>query len=178
MLIYFSGLGLGYMFLEIVFIHQFILYFGNAIYATAATISIMMLFSGLGSYYSEKWIKSNYRWFIVLLLISVLVIVLQFGSLNFLTQTIGFPFWQKLAITFILLAPVSFLMGMPFPAGIKRLCVDDRSLAWAWGINVYFSVISVPLASILAIELGYNWVFMLVSLFYLLALAAVKIVKR
>ncbi|MCF8363677.1 MAG: hypothetical protein K9G70_13750 [Prolixibacteraceae bacterium] len=173
-LVYFSSLGLGYMFLEIVFIHQFILYFGNAIYATAATISMMMMFSGLGSYYSERWLKNNNRWMIVLLTISILVMLLQFGSMNLLKQTIGFSIWIKLPIALSLLAPVSFAMGMPFPTGIKRLCHDDGSLAWAWGINGYFSVISVPLASILAVEMGYNWVFVLVSFFYLLALLSLK----
>jgi hypothetical protein len=175
MLVYFSGLGLGYMFLEIVFIHQFILYFGNAIYATAATISMMMLFSGLGSYYSERWLKNNIRWMILLLAICILVVLLQFGSMDLLKQTIGFTIWLKLPIALLLLAPVAFVMGMPFPTGIRRLCHDDGSLAWAWGINGYFSVISVPLASILAVEMGYSWVFMLVSFFYLLALAALKI---
>ncbi len=74
----------------------------------------------------------------------------------------------------MILAPVSFLLGMPFPTGISHLTKSDGSVAWAWGINGYLSVISVPLATIIAVEAGYKWVFILAGTAYLFALFSVK----
>jgi hypothetical protein len=50
-------------------------------------------------------------------------------------------------------------MGMPFPLGLRLLSERNESqVPWAWGINGLFSVISVVLATIIAIELGFVWV--------------------
>ncbi|MFW5663482.1 MAG: hypothetical protein ACOCYD_00430, partial [bacterium] len=51
-LVYFGALGLGYMFVEMIFIQRFVLYFGHPMYAIAAVISTMMIASGAGSYFS------------------------------------------------------------------------------------------------------------------------------
>ena len=53
-LVYFSGIGMGFMFVEIVLIQRFILYFGHPVYSVAAVISGMLLLSGLGSWLSSR----------------------------------------------------------------------------------------------------------------------------
>ncbi|HBY17694.1 MAG TPA: hypothetical protein DEH00_00810, partial [Candidatus Marinimicrobia bacterium] len=53
-LFYFSGLGLAFMFVEIVLIQRFILFFGNPLYAASAVISGILIFSGAGSYFSTR----------------------------------------------------------------------------------------------------------------------------
>ena len=172
---YFSSIGLGYMFIEIVFIHWFVLYFGNAIYATATVISIMLLFSGIGSYYSQQLITKHRYWLFILGAITVLLILTQLFSFTFIRETIGFDIAQKIGISLLILAPISFLMGIPFPIGISRLTSgSDKALPWAWGINGYFSVISVPLASIISVETGFRWVFMIAAFGYLIALISAK----
>ena len=173
-ILYFSGLGLGFMFLEIVFIHQFILYFGNAIYATAAVISTMLLFSGTGSFFSKRIVKTHRHWLIVMGSVIILIILLQLFSLTLLQHTIGLSLILKICFSLLILAPVSFLLGIPFPTGISHLTKSDGSVAWAWGINGYLSVISVPLATIIAVEAGYMWVFILAGMAYFFALLSVK----
>jgi len=173
-ILYFSGLGLGFMFLEIVFIHQFVLYFGNAIYATAAVISTMLLFSGTGSFFSKRIVKTHQHWLIVMGSVIILIILLLLFSLPLLQHTIGLSLILKICFSLLILAPVSFLLGIPFPTGISHLTKSDGSVAWAWGINGYLSVISVPLATIIAVEAGYMWVFMLAGMAYFFALLSVK----
>jgi len=176
---YFSCIGLGYMFIEIVFIHWFILYFGNAIYATAAVISIMLLFSGIGSYYSQQLITKHRFWLFVLGAITVLLILSQLFSFTIIHETIGFVTAQKIGISLLILAPISFFMGIPFPIGISRLTNEsDNAIPWAWGINGYFSVISVPLATIISVEAGFKVVFMLAAFVYLIALVSIKGLKH
>ena len=96
-------------------------------------------------------------------------------SFALISGTIGFVIEQKMGISLLILAPISFLMGIPFPIGISLLTSgSDKDLPWAWGINGYFSVISVPLATIISIEAGFSWVFMLAALVYFIALISAK----
>ncbi|MCW9050351.1 MAG: class I SAM-dependent methyltransferase, partial [Deltaproteobacteria bacterium] len=53
-LLYFGGLGCGFMLVEISLIHSFTLYLGHPVYAAAAIISIVLLLSGIGSYLSTR----------------------------------------------------------------------------------------------------------------------------
>lgn len=46
-ILYFSGIGLGYMFVEMVLIQRFILYFGNPVYAASAVITLLLVFPEL-----------------------------------------------------------------------------------------------------------------------------------
>ena len=63
-------------------------------------------------------------------------------------------------------------MGMPFPLGLRLLSErNDSQVPWAWGINSLFSVISVVLATIIAIELGFVWVMIFASAAYGLSLS-------
>ena len=62
-------------------------------------------------------------------------------------------------------------MGMPFPLGLRLLSEHNESqVPWAWGINGLFSVISVVLATIIAIELGFVWVMIFAATAYSLSL--------
>ena len=58
-ILYFSGIGLGYMFVEMVFIQRFMLYFGNPVYAASAVITSLLIFSGLGSYHSNYFTQTR-----------------------------------------------------------------------------------------------------------------------
>ena len=76
----------------------------------------------------------------------------------------------KICITILFLMPLGFFMGFPFPQGLIRIKEKDTTrVAWAWGINGFFSVISTILATIIAILLGFKFVFLIASLCYLAA---------
>ncbi len=169
-LIYFGAIGSGYMFVEIIFIQRFILYFGNIIYASAAVVSSMLICSGVGSYLSSK-IKGSKRNLIVLCgLIFAVLVLYKFLLTPVLQSTIGFEFFLKVVIAFSLIAVPSFLMGMPFPIGLKIISTGNKSLvAWAWGINGCLSVASSILVVIVAVEFGFAMVMFIAALSYLTA---------
>ena len=53
----------------------------------------------------------------------------------------------KVMVSTVLIAPLAFLMGMPFPLGLKRVARHSAGLIpWAWGINGCASVLSAILA--------------------------------
>jgi len=158
-LLYFSGLGLGYMFIEIILIQRFTLYFGNVIYAAALVVCLMLVSSGFGSLVSQKITPKQYRIFLIVSIIIISFIVYAIFLSGWLRTTIGFSLTAKIILSFIWIAPPAFFMGMPFPLGLKLLSTSNESLVpWAWGINGVFSVVSVVLATIIAVELGFVWV--------------------
>ena len=179
---YFSGIGLGYMFVEIVFIQRFILYFGSPIYAAAAVISSMLICSGIGSYMSSR-IRANGRSPLPLFVLGFIIVLLFLYAIILtpvLQKTIALPFEAKLFLAFIFIAPPTFFMGMPFPVGISSLAApstrghsgksNEKKVPWAWGINGCVSVISTALATIIAVEIGFVWVVVFASLAYCLPL--------
>jgi hypothetical protein len=170
---YFGGLGLGYMFVEIVMIHRFSVYVGDPVRAAATAITVLLIGSGLGSLLSSRirvrreTLAASAAVVSVLLAASALVVPLV------TTGTIGWPVWAKVAVGSGLLAPVAFCMGFPFPLGLRFIEVRGASYtAWAWGINGCVSVVSTVLATICAVEFGLTAVMIGASLAYLLVVAA------
>lgn len=170
-LLYFSGLGLGYMFIEIIFIQQFTLYFGNVVYAAAAVVSLMLISSGVGSFISQRYSAINKN----IAVVSGIIILLITFHLIFLSPllkfTIGLSLGLKIFFSAVLIVPVAFSMGFPFPLGLRLVSQNNiNHVPWAWGINGSVSVISVVLATIIAVELGFVWVMIFAVGAYSLAL--------
>ena len=158
-LLYFSGLGLGYMLIEIILIQRFTLYFGNVIYAAALVVCLMLVSSGFGSLVSQKITPKPYRIFLIVSFIIISFIIYALFLSGWLRTTIGFSLTAKIILSFIWIAPPAFFMGMPFPLGLKMLLFSNEyQIPWAWGINGVFSVVSAVLAIIIAVELGFVWV--------------------
>ena len=174
--LYFSGIGLGYMFTEIIFIQRFILYFGNPVYSAAVVITALLIFSGLGSYYS-RYISFNRKWLLGIFGFIVCMLLLYSFALTAVLQlTVHLNFWLKLLIVFLLVAPLAFCMGIPFPSGLSDLSkLNKDAIPWAWGINGCVSVISTALATLIGIEMGFIWVLLLTTVAYCLPLERFKV---
>jgi spermidine synthase len=174
-LLYFSGLGIGYMFIEIIFIQKFSLYFGNVIYSAAAVVSLMLISSGIGSLVSQKISANPNRIIGIIFLIVAALIVYTIFLSSLLNTTIVFSLTTKIIFTMFLIAFPAFFMGMPFPLGLRLLASKNESagggqVPWAWGINGLLSVISAVLATIIAIELGFVWVMVFAAGAYCISL--------
>ncbi len=175
-LVYFAAIGVGYMFVEMVFIRQYTVYFGDPLYAASAVLSAMLFFSGAGAFVSRKVVFENRRFGILMLFITGLLVILAAGLTPLLNSTAGFPLWLKLLLSFVITGPLSFLMGMMFPSGIRALSLQkkDDLIPWAWGVNGAFSVISTVLATILAVEFGFSIVMLVGAVAYFTAGQAVR----
>lgn len=171
-LIYFGGLGSGFMLIEIILIQKFILFLTHPIYSISLVITSLLLFSGVGSYYSKIFIK-NIRKKLQFILILIIITAAGYsilipGMFNYLVHL---PVIVKYLISFFIVAPIAFLMGMPFPIGMSLLARHSSNLIpWAWGINGYLSVASAVVAPLLAMEFGFQGVIMLAAMMYTAAL--------
>jgi hypothetical protein len=134
---------------------------------------LMLLASGMGSYASTQiktlWTKPS----AVLSGIILLLLLESVFLTPLLLKTIGMPPVSKILMALLILFPAAFLMGIPFPAGIRMLTEGSESdIPWAWGVNGCFSVISTALATIIAVEAGFTAVMLCAALAYGLTLAA------
>jgi hypothetical protein len=171
-LLYFGGLGTGFMFLEIILIQRFILYFDNPVFAATAVISFMLICSGLGSYFSGK-IKMEKGILISTSAIVVMTIIYIAGLTPLLKLTSDLSVSAKILFAFILIAPIAFTAGIPFPLGMKKLSTSSElMLPWAYGINGCFSVVATVLATIISVEIGFIGVMFLAAGFYFISFAS------
>ncbi len=172
-LLYFSGIGIGFMFVEIVMIQRFILFLGNPVYSVAAVICFMLVASGIGSWYSSRLKTRLYSIQRITFLIFVIIAVYAFGLPAILNTGMRFSLGIKILYVLILIGIPSFFMGMPFPLGLKYLSENNaKAVPWAWGINGCLSVISASLATIFAIEAGFSIITFLGAAAYLVTMAS------
>ncbi len=151
-LLFFACLGIGYLFVEIPLIQRFVLFLDRPVYAFALVLFTLLLASGVGSALS---MRLSLR---VALLLLVLVVLVYPVLLPFVFEAfLGSAFATRIVISFFMLAPMGFLMGIPFPRGLATL---DRKAAGlvplAWGLNGCASVISAILATIVALSAGFS----------------------
>lgn len=178
---YFSALGLAFLFVEIAFIQKFILYLGHPVYAASLTVASFMLFAGLGSGFSGRFSpaaregKGGVPVRLFPFAAGVTLLAYYFFLPTVIDRTLGVPVPVKVPLAVALIAPPAFLMGMPFPMGLKRLARGSPGgIPWAWGINGFASVVSALAANLAAIHLGISAVIGLGAGLYLLAAAAAR----
>jgi len=174
---YFVCLGAGYIMIQVALIQKFILLLGHPTYALTVIIFSMLVSSGIGSFYSRRLIPkaslSPLSW--VLLSIAVLVAALAFAAAPIGEYGVGLPLPVKVLITMLLIAPVGFLMGMPFPTGLTRLeSRYPRAVRWAWALNAASSVMGSAGAIFLAIYLGLRTTLLIGGTLYLVALLVAR----
>jgi len=160
--LYFALLGLGYLFVEIPLMQRFILFLGHPVYAFATTLFALLLFSGLGSMAGPRLSLLK-----MLIFLSVAILLYPLLLPHLFQLLLGQGFALRLLASVVSLAPLGFLMGIPFPGGIAlldRLAPD--LIPWAWGINGCLSVLASILSTVLAISFGFSWVLVGASLAY------------
>lgn len=173
-LFYFVAIGLGYILVEITFIQRFVLFLGHPTYALTVVVFLMLLSSGVGSVVSRRWIANPELVWRPLLIIACVLTVYVWILPSILSHLVGIPFPAKLAVSTLLLAPLGFAMGMPFPAGLRALAANRSkhgdSIEWAWAMNAASSVLGSVLAIVVAIQFGLNVTLICGAAAYLLAL--------
>jgi hypothetical protein len=161
-LFYFVAVGLGYILVEIAFIQRFVLFLGHPTYALTVVVFLLLLASGAGSLASRRWLNQSGRSLLPLALIAALISLYVFILPEILNALVGMAFAAKLAVSAVLLAPLGFVMGMPFPTGLRALAnsqtgdAKDNSVEWAWAMNAGSSVLGSVLAMVIAIQWGLN----------------------
>jgi SAM-dependent methyltransferase len=169
--VYFFLLGIAYLLIEIPLMQRLILFLGHPIYSLTVVLFALLIASGIGSLISERLINSAVAKYLWIILFVVLGIV-SFFLTPFLRSQIGLPTTARVIISVLIIFPVGFLMGIPFPSGLRAAGQIHPSLVpWAWALNGAGSVVAPVIAMIVAIAGGFTLAQLLGTTAYLLAFA-------
>lgn len=171
---YYALLGLGFILIEIPMLQKMSLYLGNPTYALVVILFSLLLFSGVGSFWSQRVqverIVPNLRAGLVVLIALILLYALALPAV--LNATQGLRIELRALVVVLLLMPAGLLMGRPFPLGLRHVeAIGAGSMMpWLWAANGTLSVVGSVLATLLAIQVGFAAVFSVGVLAYMLAL--------
>jgi hypothetical protein len=177
--LYFGLIGLAFMLVEMPLIQHFILFLDQPAYALTAVLFCILLFSGLGSHYGSQRVSRN-----VAFALLIIILVLELFLLpHLLHALLGLSLLARSAVTLLLIAPIGFLMGIPFPSGlawiesspIKASHLNTQWMtAWVWAVNGASSVVASILASLLSLSFGFRLTLGIGIVCYALAWIAIK----
>ncbi|MFO8006601.1 MAG: hypothetical protein R6V05_02585 [Candidatus Brocadiia bacterium] len=168
---YFTLLGLGFMMLEMVCLLKFTRFLGDPVYSAAVVLSSFLVFSGLGSALSRLVGARPARAIRAATLgIAALAFFYAFGLDRAFAWLSGAPLPWRVGAAVLLAAPAAFLMGWPFPGGLRALGGARPGLVpWAWAVNGFASVAASPLAVLVAVHRGFTAAFAVAAGCYLVA---------
>ena len=170
--VYFSALGLGFLFVEIFLIEKASFFLNDRTSAFSLVLTGMLVFSGIGSMLAGKLMRFP-RVSVALAALTMigLAVAMYRDGEPALLANLGMAWPLRAALVLAISAPVSVALGMAFPMGLSRVG-DGRFLPWAWALNGAFSVVATPLANLVARQAGFSWVLYAGALFYLIAFIA------
>lgn len=172
-IIYFAAIGLAFLFLEIAFIQKFMRFLHHPVFTTAAILASFLIFAGLGSFCARRpGLRNGLRKGAIQAVTGIIVTatVYVFSLDTLFDGLAAWPDPARLLVSSLLVAPLAFFMGLPFPlalASLGRQAVELMPLAWA--VNGCASVLSAVLATLLAIHFGFSTVVALALLLYAVA---------
>jgi hypothetical protein len=177
-LLYFPALGLGFLGIEIFLIEQVSLWLGDRTSGFALVLTGMLIFSGLGSAVSERF-SGRARQGVALAALVVVgwSVAVWAGLQPAILATMGASWPVRAGLALLVMAPVSFALGLPFPLGLSRLG-SGGALPWAWGLNGAFSVVATPLANLIAREAGFRLLLLGAAGLYAIAVATFPAARR
>jgi hypothetical protein len=161
---YFFGLGAGYILVEVACMQRFVLFLGNPGYAVTVVLLTFLLFSGLGSAFAGR--RADPRRTLMAALVGVVALVVVLGVVlhPLFEVTLRLPIEGRIALTVAVLAPAAFVMGMPFPSGLRMLSGRAAPLVpWAFGVNGGASVLASVVGILIAMVAGFTTVFALAA---------------
>ncbi len=179
-LIYFSCLGAGFIIIELVFIQIFMKLIGYPLYTYSTVVFALLLAAGLGSSASQKiGISPQRRWFIPFIGILASSLIFLFIYNQYFEYFLQSTTIVRILAASLLIFPLGFFLGMPFPLGILTIALQPRgSIAWAWAMNGLFTVVGGLSSVLLSIFYGFRMTMIIAMIFYLFAFGTYSRLRR
>jgi glyoxylase-like metal-dependent hydrolase (beta-lactamase superfamily II)/predicted membrane-bound spermidine synthase len=151
--------GLGYLLIEIVLIQRYEILLGSPVATFATVLGTLLVFSGLGSLASGRMGPRGVYTALAILVLLLSLHLFWNPALMFAASVRGLA--SKIAVSILSIAPLGFLMGVPFPfvlrQGQERIAPAAAAILFA--LNAAASAVAVLLALNLATAHGLAAVF-------------------
>jgi hypothetical protein len=168
-LAYFGALGAAFIVVELCLMKHVVLFLGHPAYSISTVLVVLLAGAALGSGISQRIRRLRSA---VACLIALLVAEAALAGWVF-HIALGLGFAARVAVAAVLLAPLAVAMGIPFPAGLRRLkAAAPEQIPLAWGMNGYGTVVGSGLATFLAVFFGFRVTYLVACGLYALAAAS------
>jgi hypothetical protein len=167
---YFAGLGFGFMLIEIPMIQKYTLILGHPTRAFAVILVALLTGGGIGSLLGG-WKRFLWKDRYLPLIFVPLITALIFGLYNvMIDKLLVLDILTRVVVAFIMIFPLGFFMGMPFPRGIKVLKQKnhENAVPLVLGLNGIMSIGGSVLAVIISMKFGLSYSLAAGGLIYLL----------
>jgi hypothetical protein len=130
----FASLGFGFMLIEVALIQKFILFLGEPTSAIAVSLFSLLLAGGIGSLFSKKWLNGKQiNAFKISLAIGILTVSYIFLMPLIFNAALSYSAILRFTLSFALISPLGFLMGIPFPAALDTLNMNTKMMQYGFG---------------------------------------------
>ncbi|MBN2225916.1 MAG: hypothetical protein JW763_00985 [candidate division Zixibacteria bacterium] len=159
--LYFFVIGMAFMIVEIVLMQKYTLFIGPSVYTIVAILLALLVGSGIGSRFAAKVSdRVAFLGIVGWLLLDALV----FGHIT--APLGGLTMVPRIIITVLLILPLGFFMGMPFPKGTLRV---GPLIDWGFAVNGVASVLGSTAILLVAFTYGFSVALLLGAVLYLIA---------
>lgn len=181
LLLFFSAIGLGFMFIEISLMQRLIVFLGHPTYALSVVLFSLLLSSGLGSILAPRTTMNPARRLDLICLTALCLTLAVFGltMTSIIHSFQAAPNLVRILVSLVIIFPMGVFMGMAFPLGMQKISPTTVALApWLWGVNGAMSICASVVAVIISIAVGISATFWTGCICYAAALVGYFWVDR
>jgi hypothetical protein len=133
-------LGAGFMLAEIAIMEKLGLFLSEPVLAVGVTLAVFLALAGLGGGLAGRLIKGSAtpkKGAGVAAAGVTGILILYLAGLSWIVKAlIGLPLAVRMGLSLLLISPLAFAMGLPFPLALSDLKHKSyRAVPWAWGLN-------------------------------------------
>jgi hypothetical protein len=173
-LLYFASLGLGFIAVELALLQHLTLFLGHPIFTLSILLFTLLAFGGLGSMSSARMPIGP-----VCAGIAGLAVVYAFALPRVVPELLWLALSARIAIAILVVAPLGFMMGVPFPRGLQATGTGPfPAPPFYWGLNGVFSVAGSMGTMVIAVIFGFTWAMLAGAACYVVAAAASRVFGR
>jgi predicted membrane-bound spermidine synthase len=164
-IVYFASLGIGFIAVELTLLQHLTLLLGHPIFTLSILLFTLLASGGLGS-----WASGRFRLAPVCLAVAGLATVYAVALPRVVPALLWLPLAARIAVAILVVSPLGFLMGMPFPKGLQATGRGPLPAPpFYWGLNGLFSVTGSLATMVTAVVLGFTWAMLGGAAFYAVA---------
>jgi hypothetical protein len=153
--LFFTGIGAGFMFAELLFLHAGTFLLGEPVISLAVVVTALLSASGLGGLWAQRLGRSAVR---PTLAAAGGSMALSAAALElFARELLALPEPARCAALALAVVIPGFVMGLPFSLGMRFLLDRPADRAFAWAVNGCASVLASIVSAQIAISAGFHW---------------------
>ncbi|NUO52755.1 MAG: hypothetical protein HOV80_28250 [Polyangiaceae bacterium] len=168
-LVFFGGIGLGFVLVELALVQIFTTFLGHPVYALTTVLTVLLFSVGIGSWLvrrvrpDDAQTTASRR----AQILTVILVVCALALMPAVRELVGLSVGARIAVAGAVLFPLGVLMGAQAPLGVIVAATRSRSLvAWGWAMSGAAGVAATSIGMLLAMHVGFSFLLLAAAVAY------------